>query len=90
MPYLYKPPTYKQTAMMEGSLRYYVDVSTSVYRISGVWHNVQSPGMSNPSPADCDVDAATGLRLYWNKPMVIPLTLQPELAAWGIGTLTLL
>ena len=88
--YLYRPPTYKMHQQMEGALRYYIDTSTTVYRKGGVWYNVQSPGESNPDVSSCDVDAASGMLLYWNKPTVIPGALQPELAAFGLGTLTLL
>lgn len=73
---------------MRGSLRYHIDVSTTVFRKAGVWYNVQSPGTDNPNPASCDTDAASGLLLYWNSPLVIPSSLQPELAAFGVGTLT--
>ena len=95
--YLYRPPTYKMHQQMQGALRYYIDTSTTVYRVGGVWHNIANPGESAPDVSLCDVDAASGMRLYWNKPMVVPGSLHDELAAltpadpsWSVGTLTLL
>lgn len=98
--YLYTPPQYRQHFIMERSLRSYVDTSTTVYRIAGVWSNVLTPGMSAPDPRDCDVirpNTSTELRLYFNKPTVVPDDIHDELAAlvqadpsWSAGTLTLL
>jgi hypothetical protein len=82
---------------MRGSLRYGVNTSTTVYRLNGQWFNVQDAGMDAPVITDVDVDAATGLRLYFTKPMVVPGSLHDELSAitpadpsWTPGTLTLL
>jgi hypothetical protein len=53
--------------------------------------------MDAPVITDVDIDAATGLRLYFTKPMVVPGSLYDELSAitpadpsWTPGTLTLL
>jgi hypothetical protein len=53
--------------------------------------------MDAPVITDVDVDAASGLRLYFTKPMVVPGSLHDELLAitpadpsWTPGTLTLL
>ena len=82
---------------MEGALRYYIDTSTTVYRVAGVWHNISSPGEGNPDVSSCDIDAASGLLLYLNTPTAVPDSLHDELAAltpadpsWSPGTLTLL
>ena len=98
--YLYTPPQCKQHFVMEGALRSYVDVSTTVYRLGGQWFNVLTAGMDNPNPADCDVirpNTPTQLRLFFTKPMVVPDDIYDELAAlepadpsWSPGTLTLL
>jgi hypothetical protein len=95
--YFYKPPTYRMVQTMQGSLRYGVNTSTTVYRLNGTWFNVQDAGMDAPVITDVDVDAATGLRLYFTKPMVVPDTIYAELSAltpadpsWTPGTLTLL
>jgi hypothetical protein len=98
--YLYAPPSYEQHAIMHKALRYHTTVSTTVYRIGGVWHNVLTPGQGAPDPAACDVirpNTSTALRLYFNKPMVIPDDIHDELAAlqpadpsWTPGVLTLL
>lgn len=95
MPYLYKPPTWRNVVMLKGSLRAGITTSTCVYRQNGVWHNVLSTGMDNPVVADCDVVA--GLLLFFTKPMVVPDELHDELAAlepadpsWTPGSLTLL
>lgn len=97
MPYLYKPPTWRNVATVERSLRYGVTTSTVVYRQGGVWFNIQTAGVGSPDVAGVDVDAATGLRLFFTKPMVVPDSLHDELAAvqpadasWTPGSLTLL
>lgn len=90
--YLYKPPSWRNPAQFEKSaLVVGVTTSTTVYRIDGTWYNVQSPG----NEVDADVDARTGLRLYFNKPTVVPGSLHDELAAiqpadvsWTEGSLT--
>ena len=95
--YLYTPPLYYRHQVMRGALRYRISTSTTVYRLGGVWNNVLSPGISNPDPAACDVEPRTGLRLYFNKPVVVPVEIHDELAAlepadptWTPGSLTLL
>lgn len=95
--YLYKPPTWRNVVPMGGALNPGITTSTCVYRQDGVWHNVITAGMDNPVVTDCDVDAATGLRLFFTKPMVVPGSLHDELAAiepaedsWTPGSLTLL
>jgi hypothetical protein len=94
--YLYAPPSYEQHAIMHKALRYHTTVSTTVYRIGGVWHNVLTPGMGAPDPSDCDV-TSTGLLCYFNTPVNVPSELHDGLAAivpadssWSPGTLTLL
>lgn len=95
--YLYRPPTYKYKAVLVGSLTCYIDTCTTVYRIGGIWTNTVSPGMSSPSPADCDIESTTGLLCYFNTPTVVPSTLVAGLTAlapadssWTSGTLTAL
>ena len=91
MPYLYTPPQWKNVSVLEGGLHVGIPTSYCVYRSSGTWYSVQSVGMGNPDIAtQVDIDAATGFRLFFTKPMVVPSTLQPELAAFGQGTLILL
>ena len=94
--YLYSPPTYKQHDVMVGALRYYVDTSTTVYRLGGVWFNVLMPGMDNPNPSLCD-KASDGTLCYFNTPTVVPAelhdglaALQPADSSWTPGTLTAL
>lgn len=102
--YLYKPPTWRNVFVFERghALRAGITTSTCVYRIDGVWYNVQSPGMDDPVVADVDVwvdpsNAANQLRLFFVRPMVVPGALYDELAAitpadpsWTPGSLTLL
>lgn len=95
--YLYKPPTWRNQATIRGALRYGVTTSTVVWRSGGVWFNSLEGGIDSPVDTAVDVDAATGLRLFFNKPMVIPGSLHDELAAlqpadpsWTPGSLTLL
>ena len=93
--YLYRPPTWRNVAIIEGSLRYGVPTSTCVYRQGGVWHNIQDAGIDQPVVADCDVwvdpdpdlslnRPAPTLRLFFTKPMVVPGELHDELAANAI------
>lgn len=95
--YLYRPPTWHNVIPMGGALNIGFETSTVVWRQGGVWHNAMTAGMDNPVIKDCDVDAETGLRLFFNKPMVVPDTLYAELLAlapadpsWTPGSLTLL
>lgn len=95
--YLYVPPTWRSVAMMGRALRYGVRTSTVVYRLGGVWHNIHSAGIDDPVVANVDIDALTGMRLFFTKPMVVPGHLYDELAAiqpadpsWLPGSLTLL
>lgn len=95
--YLYTPPTWRNPSVMAGSLRCGVATSTVVYRLNGVWFNQMTAGMDQPVIKDCDIDEASGLRLFFNKPMVVPGSLHDELAAlqpadpsWTPGSLTLL
>jgi hypothetical protein len=94
MSYLYTPPTYRMVATVERSLRYGVSTSTLVYRMGGQWTNVQDPGMDAPVVANVDVDAS-GLKLYFDRPTVVPDTLFAELSgvaptdpSWTPGSLT--
>lgn len=93
--YRYVPPTWRNVGMLEGSLRFGVTTPTVVYRLNGVWHNVQQAGMDDPIVTNVDIDAASGLRLFFTKPMVVPGWLYAELNAitpadpsWSAGTLT--
>ena len=95
--YLYSPPTWRHVQVMEGALRYGVTTNTLVYRQGGVWYNQEVAGIDQPIVADCDIDALTGLRLFFTGPVVVPGSLHDELAAlqpanpsWTPGTLTLL
>lgn len=95
--YLYRPPTWRNATSLEGALIVGVTTSTVVYRQEGEWFNVAVAGMDNPDPAQCDMDTRTGLRLFFDKPMVVPGSLHDELAAvepadtsWTPGSLTLL
>lgn len=95
--YLYKPPTWRNPVPMRGALIVGISTSTCVYRQGGVWHNVLSSGMDDPVVADVDVDADSGLRLFFTKPMVVPdslydglLALEPADPSWTPGSLTLL
>lgn len=99
--YLYRPPTWRKSQMMHSwALRYSVPISTCVYRIGGVWHNVMQPGMDDPVVDDVDtITSPNGMpfRLMFVKPTVVPddlydglLALQPADPSWTPGTLTLL
>lgn len=95
--YLYSPPTWRHVQVMEGALRYGVATSTLVYRLGGVWYNQELAGIDQPVVDDCDTDAASGLRLFFTHPIVVPgslydalSVLQPANPSWTPGTLTLL
>ncbi len=88
MPYLYTPPQWRNYQTIEGSLRYSVPTSYCVYRKGGVWYSTQTPGVGELT--GIDTDAGSGMALLFDRPKVIPSTLQPELVTFGIGTLTLL
>jgi hypothetical protein len=95
--YLYRPPSWRNVIPMGGALNVGIPTSTVVWRQGGVWHNAMTAGMDSPVIKDCDVDLATGLRLFFNKPMVVPDNLYAELLAlapadpsWTPGSLTLL
>ena len=94
MSYLYTPPTYRIVATVQNSLRYGITTTTLVYRQGGQWTNVQDPGMDAPVVANVDVDT-TGLKLYFDRPTVVPDTLFTELSgvtpadpSWTPGSLT--
>jgi hypothetical protein len=96
MSYYYTPPTWQMSAILVGSLRVHITTSTVVYRLAGVWHNQMTAGMDDPVVANCDVDTATGLRLFFNSSAVVPDNLYGELAAlapadpsWAPGSLVL-
>ena len=80
---------------MHKSLRYGVPTCTGVYRIGGTWHNIQVAGLSNPDETTIDVDATTGIKLYFGRPTLVPdslvsvLTpaLTPADPTWTPGTL---
>lgn len=95
--YLFVPPLWRNPVPMGGALIVGIRTSTVVYRQDGIWHNVMTAGMDSPVVADVDIDAATGLRLFFTKPMVVPghlydelAALQPADASWTPATLTLL
>jgi hypothetical protein len=75
---IYTPPQYRMHQVMEGSLRYYIDTSTTVYKLNGVWGNITSPGVGQ-------LDGATYI---FNTPTVVSDAVAAELAAYGVGTLT--
>lgn len=95
---LFTPPTWQLHTILESALRAKVTESTTVYRLSGVWHNISNPGYDNPVVANVDVDAASGLRLYFNSPTVVPDNVATDLTnngglvpadpSWTPGTLT--
>ena len=94
MTYLYSPPTWRHEEILEGSLRFGITTSTCVYRQSGVWHNVQMPGMD---VFDNPLDTEFGIELFFTRPTQVPDTLVAELTAnaltpadpsWTAGTLT--
>jgi hypothetical protein len=81
-------------ATVRQSLRYGVSTSTLVYRQAGQWINVQDPGMDAPIVTNVDTDAS-GLKLYFDRPTVVPDTLFAELSgvapsdpSWTPGSLT--
>lgn len=95
--YLYTPPMMRMVYKFPGAwaLRFGINTSTIVYRQDGVWHNIAVAGMDNPVVADCDVDAQSGMLLFFNKPMVVPGWLADELVeiepadlSWSFSTLT--
>lgn len=95
--YLYTPPTWRNPIPLGGALIAGVRTCTLVYRRNGVWVNQMEAGIDNPIVANCDVDPASGLRLYFVRPMVIPdsivaglSALQPADPSWTPGSLTLL
>lgn len=79
--YYYQPPTYRVPVMTEGWPLGGFQRSTLVYRLNGVWVNQVAAGTDNPDPNTVDVDAASGLRLFFTKPMVVPGWLYDELSA---------
>lgn len=95
--YLYKPPTWRNVTHLGGALYCGVPTSTVVFRMDGVWYNQQTAGMDAPVIGDIDVDADSGLTLFFTKPMVVPGSIHDELAAlepadpsWTPGELILL
>jgi hypothetical protein len=83
MPYLYEPPMRTEVYRNFGNARGLatkIYVYTTTYRVDGVWHNVASPDGESTKSAD----------LVYNRRHVIPDDVAAELAAFGIGTLTLL
>lgn len=92
--WLYTPPQWILVSQVMGALCSKVPVSTLVYRMNGTWVNQMGAYMDNPVIKNVDVDAATGLLLYFDRPRVVPGTLYNELLAlapadptWTQGTL---
>jgi hypothetical protein len=79
MSYLYTPPTWRLVGQIEKALRYGVVRPTVVYRVGGVWHSLQEPGIGNPDVTT--VDVANGQLLYFDRPTVVPDSLFAELSA---------
>ena len=86
MPYLYTPPQREEIRRVKGSLSYREIVSLTVYRSGGVWLADTEPFLEE-GEVDSDDD---GTLLFFTSPRVVPSSLQPELSAFGEGTLTLL
>lgn len=81
---LYTPPQWRAVAMMTGSLRVSVPVSTCVYRRGGVWHNVQVAGEQDVTGIDVWTDpddASVQLVLFFTGPVLVPDAIQSDLAA---------
>jgi hypothetical protein len=81
--YLYEPPVRTEIYRNFGNARGLATkhyVSTTTYRVAGVWYNTASPSG----------DATKNADLVYNRRHVVPDDVAAELAAFGIGTLTLL
>jgi len=65
-------------AVMEGALRYYVDTSTTTYKLNGAWGNTQNPGIGS-------LDGATSV---FDRPTIVTDALATELRTYGVGTVT--
>jgi hypothetical protein len=95
MTYLFTPPTFRMVAIMRRSLRCGVPTCTGVWRIDGTWFNSSTAGVGNPDETTIDVDAPTGIKLYFGRPTLVPdslvsvLTpaLTPADPTWTPGTL---
>ena len=85
---LYSPPTWNNVSVLRGSLRVKQPTCYLVYRQGGVWNSVQSPGMGTPDVTQVDTDAASGLKLFFYTPTIIPNSLVAQLTAFGQGTIT--
>lgn len=76
--YLYTPPQWWAVQQLSGSLRFRVPVSTTTYKLGGVWYNVQSPGVGV-------TDNAT---YVFRTPTLVTADIALELQAFGVGTIT--
>jgi hypothetical protein len=81
MPYLYTPPQRTEIYRNFGNARGLATkhyVSTTTYRVAGVWYNAVSPPNETLAVAD----------YVFLTPTVVPDSLYTELTAFGVGTLT--
>lgn len=78
---LFTPPMRKQVVLLEGSLRYSYQVSSTVWKdANGVWH-------SQEVPYDGDLVAAQRV-LTRSGPVQVDAPTAAELTAAGIGTIS--
>jgi hypothetical protein len=75
MPQLYTPPLWQNRGRIRGSLTYRIPTSTTTFKLGGVWHNVQSPG----------VGVTDGATYVFSTPTVVSDALAAEIAASGVG-----
>lgn len=84
MPYLFAPPTRKETVVLAGrSLVYSYDVSLTVYKTGGQW-------VAEETPPNEVLEAADRFLAAGGRPQTIDDATAAELIAAGIGTCTLL
>jgi hypothetical protein len=77
---LYSPPTREEIHRIKGSLSIRSTISTSVWKISGQWHNATEPAGDDWLGADW----------FFNTPTVVSDAVATELIAYGVGTITII
>jgi hypothetical protein len=77
---LYSPPTREEIHVIKGSLCFRETISTTVWKISGQWHNAVEPAGDDWLGADW----------FFNTPTVVTDAVAAELTAFGLGVITII
>jgi hypothetical protein len=77
---LYTPPQREEIHVVKGSLAVRSKISTSVWKVGGLWFNGIEPAG----------DDWLGATWFFNTPTVVSDAVAAELIAYGVGTITII